>query len=69
MICTFQERSIIIKIFSLILIFYFFSANDVSSSKALPELFMNTSTLHLGYRISIFYFIEGEIAAPINHMK
>ena len=55
--------------FSMILICYYFSANDVSSSKTIPELSMDTSTLHLGFRISIIYFIDGEIVAPINHMK
>ena len=55
--------------FSMILICYFFSANDVSSSNTIPELFMDASILHLGFRTSIFYFIDGEIAAPRNHMK
>ena len=30
---------------------------------------MHASTLQLRFRISIFHFINGEIAAPINHMK
>ena len=51
--------------FRMILICYFFSTNDVSSSTTKPEIFIHASTLHFGFRISIFYFSDGEIAAPI----
>ena len=47
----------------------FFSAHDVLSSATIPKLFIHASTLHLGFRISTFYFINGEIAAPKNRMK
>ena len=56
--------------FRMILIcFFFFSTNDVSSSTTKPENFIHASTLHFGFRISIFYFNDGKIAAPMNHMK
>ena len=55
--------------FRMILLCYFFSVDDVSRSTIIPELFLHASTLQFGFRISILYFIIGEIAAPINHMK
>ena len=55
--------------FRMILICNFFSADDVLSSTTITKLFIKASTLHFLYRISIFLFINGEIAAPINHMK
>ena len=55
--------------FRMTLICYFFSTHDVSSSTTIPKRFIHDSTLHFGFRISTFYFINGEIAAPINHMK
>ena len=55
--------------FRMILICQFFPAHDVFSSTTVPELFIHSSTLYFGFRIWIFYFINGEIAAPINHMK
>ena len=55
--------------FRMILLCYFFSVDDVSRSTTIPELFIHSSTLHFGFRISILYFINGEIATPINHIK
>ena len=43
-----------------------FFSTDVSRSTTIPELFIHASTLHFGFRISILYFIIGEIAAPIK---
>ena len=47
----------------------FFPVNDVSSSTTKPAIFIHASTLHFGFRISIFYFSDGKIAVPMNHMK
>ena len=55
--------------FRMILICYFFSADDVSSPITIPNLFIHASTLHFGFQISTFYFINGGVVAPINHMK
>ena len=53
----------------MILICDFFSADDVLSSTTIPKLFIQASTLHFLFWISIFLFINGEVAVPINHMK
>ena len=55
--------------FRVILIFYFFSAEYVLSSTTIPKLFIQASSLRFVFRTSIFLFIMGGIAAPINHMK
>ena len=55
--------------FRTILICYFFTTDDVFSSKSILKLFIHTPTLHCVFRISIFYFGNGKIAAPTNHMK
>ena len=47
----------------------FLSANDVSSLTTIPVIFMHPSTLHFTFQILIFYFSNGKIAAPMNHMK
>ena len=55
--------------FRVILICYFFSAEYVLSSTTIPKLFIQASSLRFLFRISIFLFVKGGIAAPINHMK
>ena len=55
--------------FRTILICCFFTTDDVFSSKSILKLFIHTRTLHCIFRILIFYFGNGKIAAPTNHMK
>ena len=55
--------------FRMILICDFFSADDILTSTTITKLFIKASNLHFLFRISIFLFINGEIAAQINHMK
>ena len=55
--------------FRVILICYFFSAEYVLSSTTISKFFIQASSLRFVFRISIFLFIMGGIAAPINHMK
>ena len=47
----------------------FFSADDVLRSTSIPDHFIHICTLHIVFRISIFYFSNGKIPAPINHIK
>ena len=47
----------------------FFSAVDVSRATTIPAHFMHTCTFHFSHRISIFYFSNGKIASPMNHME
>ena len=46
-----------------------FSADDVFKSTSILDHFMHVCTWHFVFRISIFYFSNGKILAPINHMK
>ena len=47
----------------------FFTTDDVFSSRTILKLFIHPPTSHYVFRISIFYFGNGNIAAPTNHMK
>ena len=55
--------------FRMILICIFFSVDAILSSTTISEVFTHASTLYFLFSISIFLFINGEIAAPLNHMK
>ena len=51
------------------LICCFFTTNDVLGSKTILKLFIHTPNSLRVFRISIFYFGNGKVVAPTNHMK